>query len=220
MGIAMILQRLGIPFGLAAGALLLAALTAGANDAGVMLACFRTVPSDEQIAACTDMIGWDEQPAKVRATAYVWRGNAYRDLRHDTVHAVADYDAAIALDPESVAGYFGRGNARRAAGDFDAALADYDQALVLWHRTSAFASPAADIHRARGDAYRGKGDLDGAIAAYDAALKLIRDEPAALYGRGLAKAKKGDQAGGDADVAAAKAINPAIAELLARWNAR
>jgi tetratricopeptide (TPR) repeat protein len=123
-------------------------------------------------------------------------------------------------DPESVAGYFGRGNARRAAGDYDAALADYDQALVLWHRTSAFASPAADIHRARGDAYRGKGDLDRAIAAYDTALKLIPDEPAALYGRGLAKTKKGYQAGGDADIAAAQAINPGIAELLARRGAR
>jgi hypothetical protein len=33
-----------------------------------------------------------------------------------------------------------------------------------------------------------------------------------LYGRGLAKLKKGDAAGGNADIAAAKAIKPDIAE--------
>ena len=34
-----------------------------------------------------------------------------------------------------------------------------------------------------------------------------------LYGRGMAKLKSGDRAGGDADIAAAKAINPDIAEV-------
>jgi hypothetical protein len=47
--------------------------------------------------------------------------------------------------------------------------------------------------------------FDEAIADYDAALKLNPKMAASLYGRGLAKQKNGDQAGGDADIAAAKA---------------
>jgi hypothetical protein len=34
----------------------------------------------------------------------------------------------------------------------------------------------------------------------------------ALYGRGLAKLKKGDKAGSDADLAAATAIQPTVAQ--------
>jgi hypothetical protein len=39
-----------------------------------------------------------------------------------------------------------------------------------------------------------------------------------FYGRGFAKLKKGDSAGGEADIAAAKAINPAIAEQYAGYG--
>ena len=39
-----------------------------------------------------------------------------------------------------------------------------------------------------------------------------------LYGPGLAKLKKGDRAGGDADVAAAKAIEPNIVEKYATYG--
>ena len=60
------------------------------------------------------------------------------------------------------------------------------------------------------------GRLDEAIADYDAALKLYAKGPTALYGRGVAKRKKGDVAGGDADIAAAKAIKPDVAD----WHAK
>ena len=50
------------------------------------------------------------------------------------------------------------------------------------------------------------GELDNAIADYDAALKLNPKLAASLYGRGLAKLKKGDTGGGNADITAAKAI--------------
>ena len=57
----------------------------------------------------------------------------------------------------------------------------------------------------RGFVYLRLSRLDEAIADYDAALKLNPKMAASLYGRGLAKQKNGDQAGGDADIAAAKA---------------
>ena len=51
-----------------------------------------------------------------------------------------------------------------------------------------------------------RGDRD-----YDEALRLKPNQPYSLYGRGLAKQKKGDAAG-DADMAAARAIQRDIAE--------
>ena len=39
-----------------------------------------------------------------------------------------------------------------------------------------------------------------------------------LYGRGLAKARKGDRNGGTADIAAAKAIKSDIADEFARYG--
>jgi hypothetical protein len=40
----------------------------------------------------------------------------------------------------------------------------------------------------------------------------------ALYGRGLAKLKKGENASGEADVSAAKAMKPNVAEEFARYG--
>jgi tetratricopeptide (TPR) repeat protein len=51
------------------------------------------------------------------------------------------------------------------------------------------------------------GRLPEAIKRYDKALELAPKQAASLYGRGYAKIKSGDKAGGEADVAAAKAIS-------------
>jgi tetratricopeptide (TPR) repeat protein len=60
------------------------------------------------------------------------------------------------------------------------------------------------------------GRLDESIAQYAAAIKAQPRAPVALYGRGLAELKKGDKADGDADIAAAKAIAPAVADQFKR----
>ena len=69
----------------------------------------------------------------------------------------------------------------------------------------------------RGFAYLKDGALDKAIANYDAVLRNDPKVARALYGRGLAKQKKGDP-GADADIAAAKAIKSDIAEEFARYG--
>jgi tetratricopeptide (TPR) repeat protein len=53
---------------------------------------------------------------------------------------------------------------------------------------------------------------NSAIADYNAALRINPKHASALFGRGKAKLKNGDTAGGNADLAAAKAINPEIAD--------
>ena len=61
---------------------------------------------------------------------------------------------------------------------------------------------------------------DSAIADFSSALRLDPKLASSLYGRGLAKRKKGDSSGGDADVAAATGIDPNIGADFARYGVR
>ncbi len=57
------------------------------------------------------------------------------------------------------------------------------------------------------------GDYDKSIESYDAALKIRPKTAWTLYGRGLAKLKKNDRGGGEADIAEAVAIAPGVAQI-------
>jgi len=56
------------------------------------------------------------------------------------------------------------------------------------------------------------GDYEKSLDGYDAALKIRPKNPWTLYGRGLAKLKKNDRSGGEADIAQAVSIAPGVAE--------
>jgi hypothetical protein len=56
-----------------------------------------------------------------------------------------------------------------------------------------------------------RGELDRAIADFDASLRLDPKMAGSLYVRGVIKLKKGDTAGGNTDIAAAKAIQKDVA---------
>jgi len=64
------------------------------------------------------------------------------------------------------------------------------------------------------------GQFDKALADYDAALTLTKNPNNAdwLYGRGVTKLKKGDIAGGNADIEIAKTIKAGIAEEYAKYG--
>ncbi len=62
------------------------------------------------------------------------------------------------------------------------------------------------------------GQYDSAIADYGAALKLDPKLAGSLYGRGIAEAKKGDNADSIADIAAAEAIQSDIAHEFANYG--
>ena len=72
----------------------------------------------------------------------------------------------------------------------------------------------------RGLTYLKLGQWELAIADYNLALRLDPKLASALYGRGFAKAKSGDPAGGDADIAAAKTSTQKIADDFARYGLR
>jgi tetratricopeptide (TPR) repeat protein len=86
--------------------------------------------------------------------------------------ALADYDQAIALDPQYAAAYNNRGIAYANLGDLEQAIADYDQALALDPQD-------ALAYNNRGNAYRTLGDLEQAIA-------LDPQYAQAYYNRGIA----------------------------------
>ncbi len=62
------------------------------------------------------------------------------------------------------------------------------------------------------------GELDAAVGDYDAALELEPKLPTSLYGRSLAKQKKGDNVGGNNDIAAAKKSRPDVDDEFTRYE--
>ena len=148
------------------------------------------------------------------ATAFDNRGRAYSE-RNQFERAVADFDEAIRLNPNSAVALHNRCWARIAIGQWTDALSDCNESLRI-HPGN------ASTLGTRGLVYLKAGAFDKAIVDYDAALngdpKLVGAKmAAALYGRGLAKEKQGTD-GSNGDIAAAKAINPAIAEQFARYG--
>ena len=61
-------------------------------------------------------------------------------------------------------------------------------------------------------AYENKEDYARAIADYSEALRLDPNDADSLFYRGLDKGRLGDKAGGEADIAAAKRINPNVGQ--------
>ena len=64
------------------------------------------------------------------------------------------------------------------------------------------------------------GSYDRAFANYDTSVRINPKAAAGLYGRGMTKLKKGDVDGGNADIAAAKAILADIAEWGAKYGVK
>src|SRR5262245_52962184 len=94
--------------------------------------------------------------------------------------------------------------------NYDGAIADFDQVIKLdWN--------FSDAHMQRCDIYYASGDWEKASQDYDSVVwskRKIADtdmqKNIARYGRGLAKLRNGDAAAGNADMAAAKSIDPNI----------
>jgi tetratricopeptide (TPR) repeat protein len=146
------------------------------------------------------------------ADALIQRGSSYEQIK-DYAHAIADDSAAIGLDANNADAFNARCWHRAIGGHLGEALSDCDTSLRL--------RPGdANTLDSRGFVHLMLGELDGAIADYDAALKAQPKLATALYGRGLARRRKSDAAGGEKDIAAAKAIEAGVAERFAEYGAR
>ena len=121
--------------------------------------------------------------------------------------AIADFDKALLYDGANSRTYEGRGIAWMSKGNYDNAVRDFVRSTEL-DPTSATA------FNFLGMAYEGKGDVDMAITNYTKSIEL--DPKAALpyQNRAAAWQKKGNLEMMRADLAAAKRLNPAMAESL------
>lgn len=160
-----------------------------------------------------------EQALKARGLMYQ-RENKQRE-------ALADYSAAVQLQPTDAAAYDMRGTAYAGTGQIDRAIADYNKTLqlaphdVAAHVNRGFAyivkrqykQAIADLdtalelspkdfaaYRNRATAYRSLGDYRKAAADYDAALRLNPKDPNVGYESGRAKYQLGDFAGAAQDL--------------------
>ncbi|HEY3951484.1 tetratricopeptide repeat protein [Phenylobacterium sp.] len=181
------------------------------------------------------------------ADALVRRGELYLTTR-DPQRAKADFEAALKLSPTNVSLPANIGAAYARAGLYEAsiqqldgwlaahprdenagqvlasrcyaralwgkeletALADCDAALKKDRNSNAMQSRAIVLMRL--------GRLDDSVTQFAAIIKLQPRDAVALYGRGLAELKKGDRSTGDADLAAATAIAPAVANQFRRMG--
>ena len=96
-------------------------------------------------------------------------------------------------------------------GQAQQALADCDQALKI-------KADVPDVLDTRGFVNLKLNQFDNAIKDYDAALKGDPRLAGSLYGRGIAKLRKGDKNGGAADINAAKSVKADIADEFARYG--
>ena len=165
----------------------------------------------------------------------------------DYPKAVADLNEAIKLRPREAVFYLNRGVAHFGLRQYDKAITDYDEVLKLDSRVSAAynnrclsrAVLGQDLPRAIADCnealqlrpndpyahdnlgiiYLKQADYAKAIAEFNASLKLDAKRARSLYGRGLAKGKSGDKTGA-ADIEAARALQPGIADEFAGYGVR
>jgi tetratricopeptide (TPR) repeat protein len=159
---------------------------------------------DLVIEGCSEIIEEGQQAPTILALAHNNRGVAYK-IKGEYDLALGDYDQAIQLNPNAASHYNNRGIIYRLKHDYDRAIADYDEAI--WLKSDYV---AAFYNRAL--AYVDKGGYDHALADFGVVLQLKPKNALALYARGWMLLKKGDTEAGNADIVAAKAINPDIAE--------
>jgi tetratricopeptide (TPR) repeat protein len=140
-----------------------------------------------------------------------------------------------------------RGVAHRLKGEYDRALEDFREAILLdpnfanaYHNRGVIYGLKGDYDRAirdyaeaislnkrfsaafysRAIAHLEKGDLDRSLDDFATVLRLDAKNSLALYGRGVVRLKNGNAETGTADIAAAKAIDSNVVEEFERSRKR
>jgi tetratricopeptide (TPR) repeat protein len=148
------------------------------------------VDPDTRIGACGQLIHSNMASHRILAAFYAFRGIAYRD-KGDDPDAIKDFTKAIDLKPDYADAFAFLGALLEKQGKQDEAATDFERA---------------------GFFYLGGNKCDEAIGQYSSAVEINPKFAAALYGRGLYEKKNGDAKAGQADMDAAAAADPAIAQ--------
>eukprot|EP01037_Dinobryon_pediforme_P005721 gene5721-5784_t len=144
------------------------------------------------ISGCTALITSPPEPGENIANAYIARGFSY-DRTGKRDEAMADFEAALKLQPDNAIAHRLRGVARGLKGDNQGALADLNDAVRLNPRDAASLA-------ARGIAFNERGEWDKAIADLTAATQLQANFAQAYQDRSAAYGGKRDYANAIADL--------------------
>ena len=112
--------------------------------------------------------------------------------------------------PKTAKEYFDRGNERYHNGDFDDAIADFNEAIRL-------KPDFVEALGSRGNAWGHKGEYDKAIADYNESIRLKPDDERSWYNRGRTWNAKGEYDKAIADLNEAIRLKPDDAST---WNNR
>jgi tetratricopeptide (TPR) repeat protein len=194
------------------------------------------IAPEVRIANCTALIEDGKVPAAELFHPVNSRGVAWYE-KGDFDRAIADFSAAVELNPKYADGFYNRGIAWSAKGDLARAIADFSAAIRieprharafnnrgdLLDRTGAFDRAIADYDAAirikpdyavaylnRGNAWLHKRDIDRALSDYSEAIRLRPDFAAAFVARGHAWVGKGNFDRAIADLDRAIRIDPGL----------
>jgi tetratricopeptide (TPR) repeat protein len=159
-----------------------------------------TTPADQQIDACNKIIALKVFTGGQLANVYFWRAVGW-NKKGNYAQVIADTTEALRLKPDQAL-YNLRGSAYFDKGEYDIAIADFNDALRS-------GPPSGTLFHNRGNAYRGKGDYGKAIADYDSANRLSPNAYTS-QNRGLSKLALGDLDGALADINEAIRLDPSL----------
>lgn len=167
--------------------------------------------AEMRISGCNDVIKSGKAVGADLAKAYYNRANTLLQ-KSEYRKAIEDYDLALALTPEDASALHERCWARAVLSiELEDALSDCNESLRLKPND-------AETLGGRAFVYLRLGFFRTAVIDYDAALRAAPQNALLMFARGTAKTRAGDEEGGKADRAAARAIDPAVETTFARYE--
>lgn len=145
-------------------------------------------------------------PARRAAGVHLRRGDQLMS-RNKVADALASYDRAVEADPGWASAYVRRGMARRAKGDLDGSIEDYEKARSLDPRSTADNAAVAESYSNRGLNKFFRLEIGPAVADFDRAIEHYAKEPDHFFRRGRARLVNEEFEQAVADFNRAEAIN-------------
>jgi tetratricopeptide (TPR) repeat protein len=146
---------------------------------------------DRVITEYTEALNHSPNDASAKnslANAYYIRGLTFTS-RRDNARAIADYSEAIKYQPDYLLAFDKRGQSYLGNGDFDSAIADFEELKRFNHDNNKVDSLLAGAYMKRGIEYDKKKDYARAISDFENVLQFKPDDNTARELLEMAKAE-------------------------------
>jgi tetratricopeptide (TPR) repeat protein len=162
--------------------------------------CVQMQDSNRAIDGCTHVLQERNLSKQDRVTALSNRANMLERI-HKWDEAIADYSAALAVNPNNAGALFGRAIVWANERNFDRAIEDYNEVVRI---NPKFATGFSN----RGLVYQAKKDYERALADFNEALRIDPKLQNALINRAQVWLYKGEPERTIADANAVISLNP------------